>query len=115
MRWTESSLTIRRILSLQRNPRDQIPLLFSAKPALLCGVSTLVEIAAAIQSLPESERNRLESWLVAERFGDDAALERELTAAIQEADSSPGGGRSADEVRALIRQWSSESAFKSAP
>jgi hypothetical protein len=78
-------------------------------------MSTVVEIAAAIESLPEPERERLESWLIAQRFGDDTALERELTAAIREADSSPGEGKSSAEVRALIRQWSSDSASKNAP
>ena len=33
------------------------------------------------------------------------ALERELTIAIQEADSSPQEGKSPDAVRALIRRW----------
>lgn len=78
-------------------------------------MSTVPEIAAAIESLPELERQRLESWLIAQRFGDDAALERELTVAIREADASPEGGKSPDEVRGLIRQWSSGSSSKSAP
>ena len=33
------------------------------------------------------------------------ALERELTIAIQEADSSPQEGKSPNAVRALIRRW----------
>ncbi len=84
-------------------------------PAILSLVNTVGEIAAAIQSLSEPERQRLESWLLAQRFGDDTALERELTAAIRDADSSSEEGKSPDEVRALIRQWTSESASKSAP
>jgi hypothetical protein len=78
-------------------------------------VSTVPEIAAAIESLPELERQRLESWLIAQRFGDDDALERELREAIHDADSTSEVGKSPDEVRALIRQWTSESASKSAP
>ena len=78
-------------------------------------MSTVPEIAAAIESLPEPERQRLESWLIAQRFGNDAALERELAEAIREADASPGEGKAPDAVRALIRQWSSESASKNAP
>ena len=77
-------------------------------------MSTVPEIAAAIRSLPEPERQRLESWFIAQRFGGDAALERELAAAIGEADSSPEEGKSLDEVRALIRQWTSESVSKNA-
>jgi hypothetical protein len=85
------------------------------REVIVVNVSTVPEIAAAIESLPESERQRLESWLIAQRFGDDAALERALTEAIRDADSSPEAGKSPDEVRALIRQWTSESASKSAP
>ena len=77
-------------------------------------MSTVPEIAAAIESLPELDRQGLESWLIAQRFGDDAALECALTEAIREADSAPGTGKSPDEVRALIRQWTSESASKNA-
>lgn len=69
-------------------------------------MSTVTEIEAAIAALPEPERRRLESWFIAQRFGDNAALERELTIAIKEADSSPQEGKSPDEVRALIRRWS---------
>jgi hypothetical protein len=76
-------------------------------------MSTVPEIAAAIESLPETERRRLESWLVAQRFGDDTALERELTEAIRDADSFPEASKSPDDVRALIRKWVSESASKS--
>lgn len=68
-------------------------------------MSTIKEIEAAIETLPESERQRLESWFIAQRFGDDVALERELTAAIREADADPQEGKSPDEVRALIRKW----------
>ena len=77
-------------------------------------MSTVREIEAAIEMLPEQERQRLESWFIAQRFGDDAALEHELTVAIREADSSPQEGRSPDEVRGLIRRWISESSSKSA-
>jgi hypothetical protein len=77
-------------------------------------VSNVKEIEAAIENLPEPERQRLESWFIAQRFGDDAALERELAVAIQEADASPQDGKSPDEVRALIRRWISESGSKSA-
>jgi hypothetical protein len=77
-------------------------------------MSTIREIEAAIETLPERERQRLESWFIAQRFGDDAALERELTVAIREADSSPQEGKSPDEVRALVRRWISESASKNA-
>jgi hypothetical protein len=77
-------------------------------------VSTVREIEAAIETLPEQERQRLESWFIAQRFGDDAALEHELAVAIREADSSPQEGRSPDEVRALIRRWISESSSKRA-
>ena len=52
-------------------------------------MSTIREIEAAIETLPEQERQRLESWFIAQRFGDNTALERELTVAIQEADASP--------------------------
>jgi hypothetical protein len=65
-------------------------------------MSTVSEIEAAIETLPERDRQRLESWFIAQRFGDDAALERELTVAIQEADSSPEEGTTPDEVRTLI-------------
>ena len=67
-------------------------------------MSTVPEIAAAIESLPELDRQGLESWLIAQRFGDDAALECALTEAIREADSAPGTGKSPDEARALIGQ-----------
>jgi hypothetical protein len=77
-------------------------------------MSTVGEIEAAIETLPEWERQRLESWFIAQRFGDDAALEHELTVAIQEANSSPQEGKSPDEVRALIRRWISESTSKNA-
>ena len=77
-------------------------------------MSTVREIEAAIKTLPERERERLESWFIAQRFGGDAALEHELTVAIAEADSSPEGGKSPDEVRALIRRWISESSSKNA-
>jgi hypothetical protein len=77
-------------------------------------MSTIREIEAAIETLPEQERRRLESWFIAQRFGDDTALERELTLAIQEADASPQEGKSADEVRTLVRRWIAESASKSA-
>jgi len=77
-------------------------------------MSTVREIEAAIETLPEQERQRLESWFIAQRFGDDAALEHELTVAIREANSSPQEGKSPDEVRALIRRWISESTSKSA-
>ena len=77
-------------------------------------VSTVREIEAAIERLPERERQRLESWFIAQRFGDDAALEHELTVAIREANSSPDEGKSANEVRALIRRWISESTSKNA-
>lgn len=77
-------------------------------------MSTVSEIEAAIETLPERDRQRLESWFIAQRFGDDAALERELTAAIQEADSSPEEGKTPDEVRTLIRRWVSKSDSKSA-
>ena len=76
-------------------------------------MSTVTEIEAAIAALPEPERRRLELWFIAQRFGDDAALERELTLAVEEADSSPREGKSPDEVRALVREWTSESASKS--
>jgi len=76
-------------------------------------MSTVREIEAAIETLPERERRRLESWFIAQRFGDDAALEHELTVAIGESNSSPKEGKSPDEVRDLIRQWTSESASKS--
>ncbi len=85
-----------------------------AREFILPIVSTVPEIAAAIEALSEPERQRLESWLLAQRFGDDAALERELAAAIREADCSPELGQSPDEVRDSIRQWTSESASKSA-
>lgn len=77
-------------------------------------MSTVREIEAAIETLPERERQRLESWFIAQRFGDDAALEHELTVAIREADSSPQEGKSSEEVRALIRRWISESTSKNA-
>jgi hypothetical protein len=77
-------------------------------------MNTIREIEAAIETLSEQERRRLESWFIAQRFGDDTALERELTLAIQEADASPQEGKSADEVRTLVRRWISESASKSA-
>jgi hypothetical protein len=73
------------------------------------------EIAAAIISLPDSERRYLEGLLVAQRFGDENQLEQELAAAIAEADSSQDEGRSPQEVRSLIHTWSSESGSKSAP
>ena len=77
-------------------------------------MSTVKEIEAAIETLPERERQRLESWFIAQRFGDDAALEHELTLSIREADSSPQESKSPDEVRALIRRWISESISKNA-
>jgi hypothetical protein len=77
-------------------------------------MSTIREIEAAIETLPERERQRLESWFIARRFGDDATLEHELTVAIREANSAPHEGKSAGQVRALIRQWISESTSKSA-
>ena len=77
-------------------------------------MSTVAEIEVAIAALPEPDRRRLESWFVAQRFGDNVALERELTIAIKEADSSPQEGKSPDEVRALIHRWISESVSKSA-
>jgi hypothetical protein len=77
-------------------------------------MSTVSEIEAAIETLPELERQRLESWFIAQRFGDDAALERELTVAIREANSTPHGGKSPKEVRALIRRWISKSGSKNA-
>lgn len=77
-------------------------------------MSTVREIEAAIETLPKRERQRLESWFIAQRFGDDAALEHELTVAIREANSSPQEGKSSDEVRALIRRWISESTSKNA-
>jgi hypothetical protein len=77
-------------------------------------VSKVREIEAAIATLPEPERQRLESWFIAQRFGDDAALEHELTLAIREANASPQDGKSPDEVRALIRRWISESTSKNA-
>lgn len=77
-------------------------------------MSTIREIEAAIETLPERERERLESWFIAQRFGDDAALERELTVAIREANVAPQEGKSPDEVRALVRRWISESSSKSA-
>jgi len=52
-------------------------------------MSTVTDIEAAIKSLPEPERQRLESWFIAQRSIDDATLERELTIAIEEAHSSP--------------------------
>lgn len=82
---------------------------------MFCEVmSTVSEIEAAIETLPERERQRLESWIIAQRFGDDAALERELTVAIQEASSSPEQGKNSDDVRILIRRWISKSGSKSA-
>jgi hypothetical protein len=77
-------------------------------------MSTVSEIEAAIEMLPERDRQRLESWFIAQRFGDDAALERELTVAIQEADSSPEEGKTPGDVRTLIRRWISKSDSKSA-
>jgi hypothetical protein len=75
-------------------------------------MSTVPEIEAAIAALSEPERRRLESWFIAQRFGDDAALQRELALAIREADSSPQEGKSPDEVRALIHGSISESTSK---
>jgi hypothetical protein len=80
----------------------------------LVTMSTVQEIEAAIETLPERQRQRLESWFIAQRFGDDAALERELAVAIREANSSPRGGKSPEEVRALIRRWISKSGSKNA-
>ena len=77
-------------------------------------MSTVSEIEAAIATLPEQDRQRLESWFIAQRFGNDAALERELTIAIQEANSFPGEGKTPDDVRTLIRGWISKSDSKSA-
>src|SRR5439155_23654658 len=42
---------------------------------------------------------------MAKERSNKAALERELTIAIQEADSSPQEGKSPDAVRAVIRRW----------
>jgi len=78
-------------------------------------MSSVPEITAAIERLPEAEREQLESWFVAQRFGDDAALERELAAAIEEANASPEQARSPQEVRDLVNRWISESASKNAP
>lgn len=75
-------------------------------------VSTVAEIEAAIALLPENERERLESWFISRRFGSDAELEIELSAAIAEADADPQGGKSAGEVRSLISQWASESSIE---
>ncbi len=77
--------------------------------ATSCSVSSVAEIEAAIESLPEKDRERLESWFIARRFGQNAALEQELDGAIAEADASPEAGKSTEEVRSLIRQWASES------
>ena len=79
-----------------------------------CSMSSVAEIAAAMEALPEPERQRLESWFVARRYGDESALERELSAAIQEADAAPGAGLSPEEVRALIDRWIFDSASKNA-
>lgn len=77
-------------------------------------MSSVAEITAAIETLPEPDRQHLESWFVAQRYGDDTALERELAAAIQDADASPDAGASPEEVRELIGRWISESASKNA-
>ncbi len=75
-------------------------------------VSSVAEIEAAIESLPEEDRERLESWFIARRFGQNSALEQELDEAIAEADAFPEAGKSTEEVRTLIRQWASESSSK---
>ena len=59
-------------------------------------MSTVSEIEAAIETLPEDDRQRLESWFIAQRFGDDAALERELTVAIQASRKNPRRRASVD-------------------
>lgn len=76
-------------------------------------MSSVTEITTAIERLPEAERQRLESWFLARRYGDDEALELELAAAIEEADAAPDAGKSAEEVRALINRWITEFASNS--
>ena len=75
-------------------------------------MSSIIEIEAAIASLPERDRERLESWFIAPRLGGDTEREGQLSTAIPEADASPQAGKSANEVRSLTHLWASGSSSK---
>ncbi len=73
-------------------------------------MSTVAEIENAIEHLPASSREALESRLLARRFGLDALSENEreellasLDAAEREMDT--GDAHSADDLRQAVRAW----------
>jgi hypothetical protein len=73
-------------------------------------VSTVQEIEAAIERLPETEREALEARLVARRCGLFALNQQEraeLFASLDEADREidAGQGYTPDQVRQALRGW----------
>ena len=78
-----------KLIGLTRPPFRKIPFPSERPSIYFCSDEHGHRNEAAIKSLPEPERQRLESWFIAQRSIDDAALERELTIAIEEAHSSP--------------------------
>jgi hypothetical protein len=73
-------------------------------------MSTLGDIQAAIERLPETEREQLESHILARRFGLDRLEPAEcddLLASLDQAEAEieAGQGRSADELRSALRTW----------
>lgn len=74
-------------------------------------MSTVAEIETAIRLLSLTEREALESRLLARRFGLDALDESEravLLTSLDEAEGEIDKGRShsADELRQAVRSWS---------
>ena len=73
-------------------------------------MSTVQEIEHAIEQLPASERDAIESRLLARRFGLSALTEKEhasLLASLDEAERDIDRGRafSGDQLRAALDGW----------
>jgi hypothetical protein len=79
-------------------------------------MSTVQEILSAMDKLTPEEL-RIVKYGIESRLDDedDPALFAALKEAVAAADARPGGGKSIEEVRALIPQWIFESRSKRRP
>jgi len=70
-------------------------------------MATVQEIEQAIERLPETERNALESRLLARRCGLNDEEQAELLRSLDEAEREIDEGRSynTDEMRQALRGW----------